>query len=201
MGFIKHICKDAIDYEKYQVMETDLSEHIEIKDAKIPVNIRTLTSSEDDISKIVAFWPDVYSPRFSTPESLKEMIIKRLAAGEVCNIAEYEGKIIHMGWQGFQNTHLWNPYVRKRGLKSDELLSYNVFCSPEYRGNNIPRAVGSRSYPRLIEKGYRKVIGYTQPNNIASISSAQSLASKPVQTLHWLNILGWNIYHLTKKKE
>jgi RimJ/RimL family protein N-acetyltransferase len=142
----------------------------------------------------------MYAPTLSTPQRIKELIINRVSAGEECIITEYEGKIIHMNWIGFQNTHLFNPsYILKRGIGADEALSYNIYCAPEYRGNHIMGAVFSEIFNLLKRKCYQKLIGYVLPDNYASIKVVTKFLGKPVQTLHFLSIFGINISFLSKR--
>jgi hypothetical protein len=200
LKFCKHVLCDSLSYEKYNVFEGDLSGLVPEAHAKIPVNIRLLTYNNDDIDRLAAFWPDVYAPAFSNPVIIRELILDRLAAGEECIIAEYEGKIIYMTWHGFRNTHIFNPYVKKKGIGIDEALSYNSYCAVEYRGNNLQAAVLSKKQDILKSKGYHKTLHYVQPHNIASMKNMTKILGKPVQTLYCLNILGYDFYHLSRRK-
>ncbi len=203
-GFLeccRHIYADATGYDKFAIFERDLSEPVEKVYARIPIKIRLLQQSEKDINRLVEFWPDFYTNRLNTPQKIREIIMSRLSAGEKCMIAEYEGKIIYMNWIGFQNTHLFNPYVLKKGIGADEAFSYNSYCADEYRGNNIMSAVFSQMFNLLKRKCYKKIIGYVSPHNYASIKIVTKMFGKQIQTLHYIGILGFRISFLSRRSE
>ena len=81
-GFLrlcKYIFTHLFVYERYLIFERDLSEPIEEKQAKIPINIRMLSKSDDDINRLAEFWPDFYiSCKIGYP-CIKEMIAYRLS--------------------------------------------------------------------------------------------------------------------------
>lgn len=195
--FCRHICVDSIRYDKMVFFERDLSKLLEEVHARIPIKIRLLSQSEKDISRLTEFWPDFYAPTINNPQNIREMIVSRLSAGEECMIAEYEGKITHMNWYGFQNTYLFNPYVSKRGIGVDEFLSYNTYCAPEYRGNRIMNAVHSAMFNLLNERRYKKLITYVGPQNYSSMKVVIQICGKPVKTLHCISLLGFRKYFFT----
>ena len=202
-GFLecyRHIYADSIGYDKFAIFERDLSEPVEKVYAGIPIKIRLLHRSEKDINRLVEFWPDYYTNRLNTPQKTREIITSRLSAGEKCMIAEYEGKIIHMNWIGFQNTHLFNPFVLKKGIGAGEALSYQIYCAEKYRGNNIMSAVASQMFNLLKRGCYKKIVSYVAPHNYASIKVFTKMSGKPVQTLYYLGILGFRVSFLSRKE-
>ena len=199
-GFFKHICARIIAFGQFAVFEKDLSGPIKEAHAKIQVNIRTLSRDESHIDKLVKFWPAMYAPSFSTPQDIKKLIMSRLSAGDECLIAEYQGKITHMNWIGFQNTGLFNPFVLKRGIGPNEALSYNTYCAPEYRGNNLMAATHYWMLNLMKSKGYKKMVGYVLPHNTPSMKVSTRLFGEPVQTLHFVVIFGVTFYFLLRRR-
>lgn len=199
LNLCKFVCANLVRYQKFTVFERDLSEPIEELPAKIPIDIRLVSREESDIDKLVKFWPDFYTPPESTPFSIKEMIINRLSVGEECMIAEYKGKIIHMNWIGFQNTHLFNKYVLKKGVSSEELIGYNIYTDPEYRHNKVVEAVFTEIFKYLKRKNYKKIINYVGSQNIASIKVTSKVYTKKTNTLYYIGIFGFGRYFLSKK--
>ena len=179
------------------VFERNLSGAIEEVHAKIPINIRLLSRDESDINRLVEFWPDFYAHP-PAGVNIKEMIINRLSVGEECMIAEYNGKIIHMDWIGFQNTHLFNNYVLKKGMSPEETLAYNTYTSPEYRGNKIMDAVRIEMFKFVKRKGYKRMIAYAASQNIGSIIVHLKLFKK-TNILYIVRIFGFTKYFLSKK--
>lgn len=202
-GFLKlctYVYANALFiYQKYTVFERGLSGPIEEAPAKIPIDIRLLSRNEEDIDRLVEFWPDfyVYAKHAYTNgvfADIKQMITARLSMGEECMIAEYEGKIIHMNWIGFQNTHLFNSYVMKRDISPKEALSYNIFCDPRFRGNKVMEAVFVEMFKLLKGKGYKKVIEYVESQNIASIRGTYRAFKKKTGNLYYIGIFGVGKY-------
>lgn len=202
-GFLK-FCRYALVnslfiYQKYTVFERDLSEPIEEAQAKIPINVRLLSRNGYDIDRLVEFWPDVYAYAKhaytdGTFANIKQMINTRLSMSEECMIAEYKGKIIHMNWIGFQNTHLFNSYVLERGISSEEALSYNVFCAPKFRDNKVMEAVFVEIFKSLKGKGHKKVIEYVESRNTASAKGADRVFKKKIGNLYYIGLLGFGKY-------
>jgi GNAT superfamily N-acetyltransferase len=194
----KFVYDNLFVHQKMIVFERDLSGVIEEVRTKVPINIRLLSRDESDINRLIEFWPDSYAP---PPEgvSIKEMILNRLSVGEECMIAEYKGKTIHMNWIGFQNTHLFNNYITKKGINPGEALIYNIYTTPKYRGNKIMAAVELEAFKYLKREGYKRAIGYTASQNIAAMKVDYRVFKKKTNTLHYISILGFGRYFLSNR--
>ena len=104
----RHVLTNTIHYQKLLIFESKIDENHHKAEANIPINIRFISESEEDINELTQFWPpNDYAPPFSTPEMINNLIKERLNIGDKCLIAEYDGKIIHMNWLGFHNAHLF----------------------------------------------------------------------------------------------
>lgn len=196
----RYVCANLFVYQKYIVFERDLCQPIEEAPAKIPIVIRPLSTNEDDIDRLVEFWPNDYAyAKYAYTNGvfadMKRMITTRLSMGEECMIAEYKGKIIHMIWVGFQNTHLFNQVVTKRGLSLDEAYTYNSFNVPEYRGNRVMEAVHVEIFRLLKRKGFKRVVTYVESHNLASMKADSRLFRK-TNTLYYIGIFGLGKYVL-----
>ena len=177
----------------------EVSENNTIVKAKIPVNIRLLSKSKEDIDRLTEFWPpDTYVPPFSTPEMIRNLITERLDAGEACFIGESNGEIICMSWLGFYNAHIFEPYEKKRGLSPGEALGHSAYCAAKYRGNNVISAVRSQVNSYLNNNNYKTLINYVAPDNTAPIKMNTRFGGKQIKTLHSLKILWFQIYFMRK---
>ena len=204
-GFLwvcRHILTNMVHYNRLVIFETVMSEILEDNKAKIPVNIRALSKSEEDIDRLTEFWPeDTYVPKYSTRPMIRNIISQRLTAGEECFIAEYNGEIIGMSWWGFYNAHIFEPYEKKRGLGPGEALSHSVFCAEDYRGKNVANAVRSAKWTYLLANNYNKVVAYVDPENKAAMKFSRRFGGKPVKTLHLLKLCGLELYFWGKPPE
>jgi hypothetical protein len=198
-GLVKKICASIIRLETFGVFEIDLMQPVESVRAQVPISIKLLSMNEREIDRLVEFWPDMYAPPYRTPGRIRDLISHRLSAGEECLYAEHEGKIIYMNWHGFQNTHLFNPQARQRGIGPDEALSYNTYCDVAYRGKKIHDAVIYEMFNLLKNKGYKKLIVYVLTDNRISGKSVNRVSGKQVQTQRCASLLGFNFYFLSKR--
>ena len=202
-GFLwlcRHIITNLVNYNRLVILESEIHPDHEIIEAKIPVNIRLLSKSEEDIKRLTNSWPDdEYVPPFSTPQMIKDVITKRLAAGEVCMIAEYKRKFVHMNWIGFHGSHIFDRYEEKRGINPNEALSHSIYCADTYRGNHIMSAVCTKVFDILLENNVNKMVCYVDPDNRASMKVFKNFGGKPVQKLYNLKILGFYLNYLSKR--
>jgi RimJ/RimL family protein N-acetyltransferase len=199
-GLFKHIFTNLVHYNKWIIFEGDVSAEHVVAEAKIPVTIRLVSQSEEDIDKLAELWPEDYAPPFSTPQNVRELIAGLLRDGEKCMVAEYRGEIIHMNWMGFHDTHRYHPYEIKRKLKPNEVLSYYSYCSVKYRGNSLMGAVRSKILDYLVEHNYKKIISYVMPGNTASIKVNTRFLGKPALLVRFWSILGFNFSLLSRKR-
>ncbi len=200
-GFLrlcKFVCVNLFLYQKFTVFEKDLSTSIYEVHPKIPTSIRFLSRDENDINRLVEFWPEFYAAPGSTPISIKKTIIKRFSMGEECIVAEYMGEIVHMNWIGFQKTYLFNKYVLKKGVGMDEALSYNIYTDPRYRGNKIVEAVWVEMIKYLKGKNYKNMICYVASQNLAS-TKVTSRLFKNTCVLYYISIFGFERYFISKE--
>lgn len=194
----RHIITNLFYYKKMVIFETDVYEDSVIREAKIPINIRILENTEEDINKLAEFWPsDTYGSPLDTPAMIKNNIKERLTVGELCFIAEHDGQIIYMGWFGFQNAHIFTPYEKKRGLGPGEVLTHSSFCAEEYRGKNVLSAVHSVKWDFMLKNGYKKLISYVVPKHQASMKISKRYTDKPPKSVHYLKILGIPLVFIT----
>ena len=198
-GLVKHILTSLVYHNKWAIFVGDINAGHDTIEAKIPVTIRLANTAEQDIDKLVELWPEDYAPPFSTQQDIKDIIEGLLKDGEKCMIAEYEGKIVHMNWMGFHDTHRYHEYEKKRELKNDEVLSYYSYCSPDYRGNNLMGAVRAKIFDYLTENNYQKIIAYVMPDNTPSIKVNTRFLGKPPLLVHFWKILGISFSFLSRK--
>lgn len=173
MWSVYHMISDAINYQKWLIVAMEVYDIKEDVLTKIPVSIRFLSKSEDDIERLVSFWPDVYTPLFSTPQTITHLIHERLDRGEVCLIAEYNGEIIYMAWIGHYSTHINRGYETKRGLNHGEAIGYDLYCSERYRNMNVMKKARTEVIKYLYIHDYKRLINYILPTNAPSLKVAK----------------------------
>lgn len=196
----RHIITHLICNDIWVILESEIDGKPEMVKARIPVNIRLLSRSEEDINNLTEFWITEYFIRpASTPEMIKNRIKEFLSAGDECMIAESDGKIVHMNWIRFHDNHIFEPFEKKRGLGPGEALSHNTFCADAYRGNHIMGAVRSKMFNFLAQNNYKTLVNYITPGNHAAMKVTKQFGGKPVQTLYSIKIFGISIFFLAKR--
>lgn len=193
----RHIFTNLFHYSKWAVFETEMYENYEILKAKIPVTVRPLSKSEEDIDRMTKFWPEVYNPPFATPQNIRNLITQRLSVGERCIIAEHDGEIICMFWDGFHNAHIYTPYEKKRGIGPDEVLGYWGFCAENYRGSHVMNEIRSENWDYLLKNNYKKIITYVRYENQPAVKVSKRLDGKLVNKVYCLRIFGFPLVLLT----
>lgn len=196
----RHIVKNLVNYRKWVVIETRIHKDIEKVEAKIPVTIRLLSRSEEDIRRLTEFWPDIYAPVISNPQNIRDLIIEHLSAGEECMIAEYHGDIIHMNWIGFNNRHIFESYEKKRGLRDGEAISHRTYCADEYRNNRLMTAVRYRILDYLENNNYKILLSYIRSDNVPAVKVNQRFGGKVVQIFHFVSLLAFKFSLISRKR-
>lgn len=196
----RHIITNLVHHNKWVIFEGEITENHHAVEAKIPVNIRLLLNTEADVDKLSEFWPDTYALPLNTAQSTRQLITRLLEDGEECLIAEYEGKIVHMNWLGYYDSHRYVSHEKKRMIKPGEALSYNTYCSEDYRGNSLMGAVHTEAFNLLASRGFHKYIGYVEPHNHASMKVSTQFCGKPKGIVSAWKILGYSLNFFSRKQ-
>lgn len=194
----RHIVANLIHYRKWVVIETIIHENIEKVEAKIPVTIRLLSRSKEDIKRLTEFWPDIYAPLISNSQIIRDLITKRLSVGEECMIAEYRGDIIHMNWIGFYNHHIFEPYEEKRGLRNGEAISHSTYCADPYRNNQLMTATRYQALNYLSKNNYKKLLNYIRSDNVPAVRVTKRFGGEIVQKIHIVSLLVFHFIFVTR---
>jgi RimJ/RimL family protein N-acetyltransferase len=198
----RHIAMHLVHFNRLVILESEVHPNYERVEAKIPVNIRVLSSTKDDIDRLTEFWPaNLYVPPFSTRQIIRDVITERLKVGEVCLVAEHNGEIVHMNWLGFHNHHVFDPYEEKRGLDPGEALSHSTYCADAYRGKHLMSAVRSRAFDYLMNNGYKTLLNYVDPDNHAAIKVTKRFGGRPVQMIYSLKIMTIGFTWFSRRKK
>ncbi|MGQ9560916.1 MAG: GNAT family N-acetyltransferase [Candidatus Oleimicrobiaceae bacterium] len=151
--------------------------------------LRLVQETEDEIERLVSFWLASYAdnyPLFYNQELVRRLISERLAAGELCFVAEHQGAIAHFHWISRYGRCALN---REEPLKflpfrpGRDAYSYNIFTHPDYRGKGLVLAVHSFLCDWLRQHGCERLLSCVGSGNTASIKVHQKVATQ-VSTLH-----------------
>ncbi len=151
--------------------------------------LRLVQQTEDEIQRLVNFWLGSYAenyPLFYNEGLVRRLISERLAAGELCFVAEQQGAIAHFHWVSRSGQGALN---REEPLKflpfrpGRDAYSYNIFTHPDYRGKGLVLAVHSFLCDWLRQQGCERLLSCVGSRNAASIKVHQKVATQ-LGTLH-----------------
>jgi predicted ATP-grasp superfamily ATP-dependent carboligase len=159
--FLKRIRRWFFNIERYIIVERDLTGPIEEIKARIPIEISRL--KENEIDELTKIWPEFYD--YEIAESIEKTLSKRLNRGEVCFVARHKNQIVFFNWFSTKNS---KHYLEKDLPSYDEVLFYNVYACPQYRGNRLTLAVQTYAMSYFRKEGHKRYKGYIGLKNIAS---------------------------------
>lgn len=181
-GALRYIRKRLARRNKYFVFEIDLRNNIPEKENESEISIRRISVTTEDIDKVVRFWVENYKdthPLYYNEKLVRSLVRRRLKNGELCFVAEANGKIVHFNWIGlFKNMGIYREEP-VRFLKIDRskyAYSYNIYTRPEFRGMGIMASTLFFIEKYLKKIGYEKIISCVGEKNIASIKVHEKMA-------------------------
>ena len=154
-------------------------------------------ASEKDVKELLA------KAKAESKESVHELIQRkwfyecgfrdcyaaRIAdTGELCFVAWLiSAKDSNLVKQGFNS--------RLPSLEEDELLLENCYTFEKYRGNNIMSSVLSELWELARNKGFKRLITYVRPDNVASLRVFEKLRLRKFE-----EILELKLFFFTRRK-
>ena len=160
---IKLLSKNYISFEKWIVIERNLSEEMKIIPAK--VSVEACAGHFDETVEYIR--KSFYKGELDSEEK-KEIEAARIHSHFYPHV-KYDGKIV-----GFQKIGSGSIYIRSIRkyvkFREDVALSYAFFVDKAYRRKGIAAHLMSFSLMRAKEMGYSYVRGQVSPGNRASIA-------------------------------
>lgn len=156
--FIKLL--DATCYRRLFLLERSLADPIPDVVPRIPVEIGLLAGAEI---------PEYLRLR---PDATEREIRARLDSGAWCFVARHEGRIVCARWAAPDRLAIDHLETELR-LATDEASSFDLFTSPEHRGNGVSPAASVAMLRHLRDLGYRRVVVAVTPENRASLRSIE----------------------------
>src|SRR5688572_20056237 len=148
-----------LGYRRVAVREHLLAAPEPIAVTRVPVDMGFLGESQVDEYNAFRHPRDVASAA------------RRLAAGQICFIARHQGSIVGACWTATDKA--WSEYLsRWITLAPDDAYAYDAFTAPQYRGQGVLPALTRSMHDFYRVAGKRRMIGFTVPENTASMSSA-----------------------------
>jgi RimJ/RimL family protein N-acetyltransferase len=160
------------------LVERPLQNPIPEVPARIPVEINLLKPTE--VSEYVEFRPDTKAAEVQS----------QLDAGHWCFVARHQGRIVCARWAA--KSRVWIDYLScELHLAADEVYSYGLFTSPEFRGSAISPAASTAMLRYFHAAGYRRIVGVIGPENRASLRSVEKTGYHTYGVMGYVNIGPW----------
>ena len=165
-------------YRRVVLLECPLDEPIAEVTSSLPVVIDLLRDTELD--EYIAL----------RPEADPSKIQRRLAAGQRCFVARYEGRMVYASWTATGRA-LIDYLATEIPLAPDEVYSYEALTSPHVRGLNIAPALYSRIMRHFRDAGYRRVVKAIMPENIPAFRANEKVAARPFGVMGYVKVGLW----------
>lgn len=167
-----------IVYRRMVLMERRLDEPIAEISPYLPVTISLLRDT--DLSEYIRFRPEI------DPNEVR----RRLASGQMCFAAWYEGRIIHAAWVA--TGRAWIGYLaREIALAPDEVYSYESFTAADFRGQNVAGARLSYMQQALQRAGYRRVLAAIMPENKPAFRPVAKTGFRTIGVMGYVRLGPW----------
>ncbi|MBC7261230.1 MAG: GNAT family N-acetyltransferase, partial [Chloroflexi bacterium] len=172
-------------YRRMVLFERSLDGPIAEVIPRLPVTIRPLRDA--DVLEYTRFRPEI-SP---------DEVHRRLASGQMCFAAWYEGRIVHAAWVAMGRA--WIGYLaREVALASDDIYYYESFTAPDFRGQNIAGASLSYMQQALQKAGYRRILAAIMPENKPAFRPVEKTGFRPIGVMGYVRLgpWRWDFIHL-----
>lgn len=144
--------------------EMDLARAVEPFRAKAPVRIKL--AAPEDVGELAAALAQ--SENRGNPEmpSLRQALLRRLSAGELCFLALSGTRIVHYNWISFRRKE--SLAGRMIVLGDDAAYCGGAYTVPGWRGYGIHTEVNAAMLRFLQQKGFRRAYTFVRADNRSS---------------------------------
>jgi hypothetical protein len=176
-------------YRRLLVFERDHRKE-SLTEPDIKVDFETRLLKEDDASFYTLHQPDINASE----------VITRLRDGHLCFVTMDSGAIIGHTWSAFGKAYCeyLDCYLM---LPDNTVYNYDIFISPDYRGNRIAASQYLYKLKYLLKKRYYCSIGLILPENGTSIKHTERLGDKKIGIIGYFKVGGWKKYFYKLKPE
>ena len=183
----------GLKYVKELVYERPLDTEIPTVKTKVPVKVRIVSIGDiknghyqriirdglyQRILRVVR-----YRHYHTRHRERHRKILRRLEDGDVCLIAMVDDMVAGFAWLYFREKKYEPAIEREETFGDDEALIYDIVVFPEFRKKYISEKLNEKGMRLLKSKDFKKVLGYTQADNIPSIKSFERMGFYPTKII------------------
>ena len=129
------------------------------------------------------------------PQIRVKRMIKKLQAGEVCNVAILGKRVIGYVFAGFENTP--STLDARLKLRPKEAYLWAGYTLPEFRRQGVVGAVNLDLCRQLEKRGYENVVILVERHNTASLGHLDKIGYHIIEIIKHLRIFRWGISQFT----
>jgi GNAT superfamily N-acetyltransferase len=158
-------------------------------DTKSPAATRVLvecaTLAPEELDEYVTLRPDQEPAQISA----------RLDDGHLCFVARHEGRIVAASW--VCGTRAYLDFLGcELEFADDVYYHYDIFVLPEFRGQDVPNAVGALRLATVAHAGYTRSIGVVWRYNRAVMRGVRKLPLQVIGTVGVYRLGPWRRHFL-----
>jgi GNAT superfamily N-acetyltransferase len=160
------------------MVERSLSEPVPDVRAAVPVDISLLRVSE------------ITEYREFRPETDEAELRSRFDDGQRCFVTRHAGRIVSARWAAVDR--VWINYLSQElRLAPDEAYPYDLFTTPEFRGQAVSPVTSAEMLRHFQRAGYRRMVGTVLPGNEASLRASAKTGYRACGWIGYVRIGCW----------
>lgn len=173
--------KTIFQHKKYILISRSLENPIPEEHSPYNPAIRRATLSDvEELYKLVK--TNGYS---RTKQEFSEWIKK----GYAFFIAIVDGKIVGYRCGSYRIESISLPFQKVIQLEDDDVWGKDVFVHPLYRGSRISSVLASKTHNFIRDAGYRRILAFISPDNIAMRSATREMGYKELKEIIFYRVL------------
>ena len=170
-----------LGYRRLLLLERPLADPVPEPACALRVSMRRLDPREE--GEYLGFRPE-------TPRSI---VAKRWQSGDICFVAQHEGRIISTCWVSGRKA--WSEYLGcEIERAAGEAYLYDAFTLSEHRGQGVAPALCGYQLGDLRRDGYARAIRCTMPENKPALRAHAKTGFHPVAMLVSIGVGPWHTH-------
>ncbi len=112
-------------------------------------------------------------------------------------ISTKDGKPVGSFWM-FPETKVFDKWFRVDAAL-DEIISWQVYVDPEFRGERWFREIRRFVFPQLIDDGYERMLGIIDALNRSYLHAGARPERRNVGRIFCIRLLGLSLFHINRR--
>ncbi len=131
---------------------------------------------------------DLGTYRALRPEASVDVARLTLAAAQWGFGAWLDGRLVHASYASSAPSPRLEPLGGGFPVGDDEVVVFETLTAPDARGFGVSTAVRAEILRFFQEAGHRRMLGFTLPENAASLRSLEKVGYVPIGDIGWVRL-------------